>query len=119
MADIFLSYARADQPKIERLAEALEAAGHTLWWDRHIEGGQHFAKDIEREITAAKAVIVAWSGDSIESNWVLDEASYARDEKKLVPLSLDGTQPPFGYRQIQSLDFTHLVGCFCESVDSD
>ncbi|MEE1877353.1 TIR domain-containing protein [Altererythrobacter litoralis] len=105
MSDVFLSYARADQAKIEQLAAALKERGFSLWWDRQIEGGRHFAKDIEREITAAKAVIVAWSEHSIESHWVLDEASYARDEGKLLPISLDGIMPPLGYRQIQSIDF--------------
>lgn len=107
VADIFISYARADQSKIAQLVSALEENGHSLWWDQQIEGGRHFAKDIEKEIRTAKAVIVAWSASSLESHWVLDEASYARDEHKLVPISLEGTLPPFGFRQIQSIDFSN------------
>lgn len=106
MADIFLSYARGDQPRVEALASALNEAGYSIWWDKQIEGGRHFAKDIEKEISAAKAVIVVWSENSVESNWVLDEASFGRDEGKLVPVSFDGTMPPFGFRQIQSIDFS-------------
>ncbi|GEM_PF-2449740 len=106
MSDVFLSYARADQARIESLAKALEELGHSVWWDRNIEGGSHFAKDIEREIRAARAVVVAWSAHSIESHWVLDEAGYARDEGKIVPITLDGTQQPFGFRQVQALDFS-------------
>lgn len=106
MADIFLSYARGDQPRVEALASALNETGYSIWWDKQIEGGRHFAKDIEKEISAAKAVIVVWSESSVESNWVLDEASFGRDEGKLVPVSFDGTMPPFGFRQIQSIDFS-------------
>ncbi|WP_265529282.1 TIR domain-containing protein [Sphingomicrobium marinum] len=105
MADIFLSYARADQARVEKLAVALEEAGYSLWWDRDIEGGHHFAKDIQRELELAKIIIVAWSKISVESHWVLDEAGYARDEGKLLPIALDNTLPPLGFRQVQALDF--------------
>jgi len=107
VADLFLSYARADQAQIERLGAALEAGGYSLWWDRKIEGGRHFAKDIEQQLKIANAVVVAWSKESIESHWVLDEAGFARDEGKLIPITLDGTLPPFGFRQIQSIDFSN------------
>ena len=88
------------------MVSALEANGFSVWWDLNIAGGHHFAKDIERELRAAKAVIVAWTSNALDSHWVLDEASYARDEGKLVPISLENTLPPFGFRQIQSIDFS-------------
>ena len=106
MADIFLSYARADQPRIEKLAAALEEAGYSVWWDRHIKGGAEFSKDIEEAIAASKAVIVVWSQHSAESEWVREEASYARDHHKLVPVRIDDTPPPFGYRQRQAIDLS-------------
>ena len=104
MADIFLSYARADRSRIERIAAALENAGYSIWWDRHIEGGSQFSKDIEKEIAKARAVVVAWSAASVESEWVRDEAAIARDTEKLVPISLDETLPPIGFRQRQAID---------------
>lgn len=105
MADVFISYARADQAKVEKLAEALESSGYSLWWDRHLQGGSEYSKDIETAIAEAKAVIVAWSKASVESEWVRDEAAFARDANKLVPIQLDGTSPPLGYRQRQSILF--------------
>lgn len=106
MADIFLSYARADRPRVERIAAALESAGYTVWWDRHIEGGSQFSKDIEKHIEQARAVVVAWSAASVESEWVRDEAAIARDAEKLVPISLDNTLPPIGFRQRQAIDLS-------------
>jgi TolB-like protein len=41
---------------------------------------------------------------SVASDWVLDEASQGRDMRKLVPVSLDGTMPPLGFRQYLSVD---------------
>jgi hypothetical protein len=35
---------------------------------------------------------------------VRDEAGARRDRGRLVPLSLDGTLPPLGFRQFQSID---------------
>lgn len=61
MADVFISYARADRERVEVLAATLEAHGHAVWRDRQILGGDDFVANIERELNAAKAVIVAWS----------------------------------------------------------
>jgi TolB-like protein/tetratricopeptide (TPR) repeat protein len=102
-ATVFLSYSRADQDRARALAQALEQAGLQVWWDTLIEGGAVFAKTIEAALVASDAVIVLWSGSSIASDWVLDEAAHGRHMKKLVPLSLDGTESPLGFRQYQSI----------------
>ncbi len=100
---VFLSYSRTDQVQARMLAQGLEAAGLQVWWDTLIEGGAAFAKTIESALTASDAVIVLWSRHSVASDWVLDEAARGRDLKKLVPLSIDGTEPPLGFRQYQSI----------------
>lgn len=99
LADIFISYARADRDRIEKLAAALEAHGYSVWWDRHIEAGAEFSADIERELNTAKAVIVCWSEEGAKSRWVKDEATIAADAGKLVAVALDGELPPIGFRQ--------------------
>jgi len=100
----FLSYARADKVHAERLAAVLEQAGISVWWDTLIEGGAEFARSIEAAIDRCDAVVVAWSEKSIASDWVLDEASRGREKRKLVPVSLDGTEPPMGFRRYHSVD---------------
>ncbi len=107
---VFLSYSRADQAQARMLAQALEAAGLQVWWDTLIEGGAAFAKTIEAALAASDAVIVLWSQHSVSSDWVLDEAARGRDLKKLVPLSIDGTEPPLGFRQYQSIVVEHAKG---------
>jgi hypothetical protein len=109
---LFISYARADREPVERLANALKATGHKVWWDAALEGGHHFAAEIERELNAADAVIVVWSAASVTSNWVLDEAMHGRDRGCLIPVRFDDTPPPLGYRQIQSIHIS-------ETPDSD
>ncbi len=110
MADIFISYARADRDRIEKLATALEAQGHSVWWDRHIDAGEAFARTIEHELSAAKTVVVAWSQHSHFSEWVKDEAAFARKHNKLFPVQLDDQEPPLGFRQIQVVDLSSWRG---------
>ena len=107
MADIFISYARADRDKIEKLAAALETEGFSVWWDRNLESGAEFSKDIERELDEAKAVIVCWSEAGVQSRWVKDEATIAAEAGKLKTISLDGAKPPIGYMQYHALDLSN------------
>ena len=110
MADIFISYARADRGKIEKLAAALEDKGYSVWWDRNIVGGSEFSEEIEKELTAAKAVIVAWSEDSVKSRWVRDEAGHAAEAGKLIPIGLDGSHAPMGFKQLHVIDLEDWNG---------
>ena len=110
MSDIFIGYARRDRETIEKLAAAIEAAGYSVWWDRNIVGGAEFSRDIERELDAARAVVIAWSSDAGASPWVKDEAAVARDQGKLVPIALDQEIPPMGFRQYQAVDFSRWNG---------
>jgi TolB-like protein/Flp pilus assembly protein TadD len=109
-ATLFLSYARADRAWAEKLADALNEAGYTIWWDALIEGGVQFAASIRQALESADAVVVLWSRHSVESDWVRDEAAVGRERHKLVPLSLDGTPPPLGFGQYQAINLSHGRG---------
>ena len=104
MADVFLSYARGDRAAAERLANAIAETGLSVWWDRHIKGGAEFSRDIERQLEAAAKVLVLWSKEAVDSRWVRDEASVAADSGRLVGATIDGTPPPLGFRQFQTID---------------
>src|SRR5215213_202591 len=99
MARIFLSYARADEASAKRLARVLEQAGHEVWWDRHIDGGSEFVSEIEQALERADVVLVAWSEHAAKSPWVRDEAGIGRDSGRLLPVALDHSLPPLGFRQ--------------------
>ena len=110
MADIFISYASEDRERVIVLVEALEADGCSVWWDRHIEGGAAFTLEIERALNSAKVVVVVWSVSSVKSDWVLDEANSGKRNGKLIPIQLDATPPPLGFRQYQVVDFSKWTG---------
>jgi TolB-like protein/Tfp pilus assembly protein PilF len=109
-ATLFLSYARADRARAKKLADVLTKAGYTVWWDALIEGGAQYAASIREALETADVVIVLWSENSVESDWVRDEAALGRDRHRLVPLTLDGTAPPLGFRQYQAIDFSNWRG---------
>lgn len=104
-SDVFLSYARQDRPTAQFMAQALERCGYSVWWDRDLLGGQDFEREIGRELAAARVVVVLWSAASVRSDWVRDEAATARDRGVLVPVQLDDTSPPMGFRSLHTIPF--------------
>ncbi len=107
MTDIFISYAKEDRERAGRLAGALESCGWTVWWDRKINAGQAFDQAIERELEAAKCVVVLWSQNSIASEWVKNEAALAAEREVLVPALIERVKLPLEFRRKQTAD---LVG---------
>ena len=111
MAKLFLSYSRTDEARARRFAAWLERQSHEVWRDEQdIGGGASFSSEIEQALKNCDAVLVLWSAASVQSAWVRDEAGYGRDAGKLIPFSLDGTEPPLGFRQFQSIDISRWKG---------
>ena len=55
-------------------------------------------------------VIVLWSKNSVKSQWVRAEAAYALGKHKLLPISIDHTDPPLQFLHIQTIDFDGWQG---------
>ena len=110
MARLFLSYARTDVDRARQLAGLLGDSGHDVWWDRELHGGSRFATEIDKALQEAEAVVVLWSKSSLESAWVQDEAAEGRDSGRLVPVVLDASRPPLGFRQYQAISLVDWNG---------
>ncbi len=102
MSDIFLSYASSDRETAHKFADALEALGWSVWWDREIPPGKTFDQVIEEELTSAHCVVVLWSKESVRSRWVRAEASAAADRDCLVPVLIDTVAIPLEFNRIQA-----------------
>lgn len=104
MADVFLSYARADAGTAERLYGELTKAGRSVWFDRELPAHRAYSDVIATELEAASSVLVLWSKASVESQWVRSEANRARELRKLVQARLDDARLPMPFDQIQCGD---------------
>ena len=102
MADVFVSYTANDRDRVAQLVEALQGAGLSVWWDRGIDVGSTFDREIERELEAARCVVVVWSNTSVESEWVRNEAFEAQSRERLVPILIDDVKPPLAFRRAQT-----------------
>jgi len=104
LTDVFISYARADKARVERLVAALQANGWTIWWDAEVSPGEEFDDVIMAALERAKAVLVVWTPTSVASRWVRGEARVGADRGILVPVRFDGAQLPIDARAIHTID---------------
>ncbi|MGH6951021.1 MAG: TIR domain-containing protein [Vitreimonas sp.] len=114
MADVFISYAREDRIKAEHIAHGLAALGLECFWDGDIPPGQTWSDYIEGKLSQCRAVIVLWSEHSTKSQWVREEARMGREKAKLIPVMLDGAQPPFGFGEVQAADLSRWNGDYAQ-----
>jgi formylglycine-generating enzyme required for sulfatase activity len=103
MSDIFISYKREEQATARKLADALESEGWSVWWDPKLRAGEHFDDVIEKALNETKCVVVMWSERSVQSRYVRDEATYALDRNKLVPVAIENVNLPFRFRGVHTL----------------
>lgn len=107
---LFVSYSRGDLDRARPVIDLLDAAGFDVWWDGRLEGGENFLQTTETALETAACVVVLWSATSVASHWVRDEAQRGRERGCLVPLTIDGTMAPLGFRQFQLLDISGWDG---------
>jgi TIR domain len=110
MSDVYISYAREEMPRARELANALEESGFTVWWDHKIAAGETWAKLIEGALNTAKCVVVLWSNASVKSPWVREEAAYAQEGDKLLPVVVENTRIPLGFGHVDSADLSEWKG---------
>lgn len=102
MADIFISYSRNDRDRCTAIRDHLEALKVSVWFDAGIGAGSSFDREIEREIEAAKALLVLWTEESVESDWVRNEARTGKERSGLIAVQLRECQLPLEFRSVQA-----------------
>lgn len=107
---LFVSYSRTDLARARPVIDLLDRAGFEVWWDGRLEGGENYLQTTEAALENAACVVVLWSATSVASHWVRDEAQRGRERGCLVPLTIDGTMAPLGFRQVQLLDISAWDG---------
>jgi hypothetical protein len=110
MSDIFISYASKDRDRVLPLVRALAKTGWTIFWDRTIPAGKTWRQVMGTEIQACRSVIVVWTRNSVNSEWVLEEAEIGKRKQILVPVLFDEVEPPFGFAFIQAANLVAWNG---------
>lgn len=105
---VFFSYSRSDADFVLKVAKALRKEGRHIWVDQlDIPKGGRWDEEVEKALKASSCLLVALSPASSQSQNVLDEVSYALDEKKVViPILLQSGNIPFRLKRLQYIDFT-------------
>lgn len=110
MTDVFISYCSADRERVGVIAQALEKEGLDVWWDRALIAGSSYEAEIDKALSAAKAVIVVWSPASVVSDWVRSESDGARAGGKLVPVLIEACRVPRPFDRLHTIDLTAWKG---------
>jgi hypothetical protein len=105
---VFISYSRKDIKFARRLATDLENAGFEAWWDiSDLKGGDDWVRVIPAAIAASQFFVVLLSPDSIQSEWVSKEYTYALiNRMKIVPAMIRPCSVPFALNTINYVNFT-------------
>lgn len=109
MSHVFISYKREDELRVGRIAQALQAEGLEIWWDRGLPGGESWHTNIESKLRDAACVVVVWSLNSVgpDGSFVREEARRGLSRNLLVPVLIDPVpELPLGFGEIQALDLT-------------
>lgn len=110
MAQVFISYKRENKDAVHAIVEGLRGAGLDVWWDNDIAPDAPWEATIERELEAAKVVVVAWSRAAAQSENVKAEARRARQQGKLVQVFVEACEPPLFFGERQGVDLTSWNG---------
>jgi len=97
MAEVFISYSQKDRELVAPMAACLAELGVDVWFDREISSGERFGAIIRARLREAKAVLVCWSPEAIQSQWVDAEADFAQGFGSYVPVFIApcALMPPF------------------------
>lgn len=110
MADIFVSYSRTDRDKVAPIVALLQLQGWSVWWDPELRAGEQWTEVIEREIKAARCVLVVWSAVSVTRRWVQVEAHFGLERDNLVPVIIEEVEQPFGFGLVQAANLAGWSG---------
>jgi serine/threonine-protein kinase len=115
-SDVFLAYANEDAPTAMSVVRGFQSRGWSVFWDRTIPPGLTFDQVIERELDAARCVVVLWSRASAASDWVKTEAAEGARRGILVPVLIEDVRIPLQFRRIQAAS---LIGWSGQAAHPD
>jgi len=107
LSPAFVSYSRNDSEFVLRLVKDLTAAGASVWLDQlNLAAGQRWDRAIEIALAGCGRMLVILSPAAVASENVMDEISFAIDERKeIIPVLYGDCSVPLRLRRFQNIDF--------------
>jgi hypothetical protein len=101
MANVFISHRKPDAAEAERLALAIQAAGHRVWFDEwELNIGDSIVGRMNEGLEGAAYLVLCYSSSGVDSPWMRREwlSALARQlsgpRVKVLPVVLTGGKPP-------------------------
>jgi hypothetical protein len=92
---VFVSYSRVDERKVDQLVQPFGQLGYAIWIDRQSTGSTRYAAPIVHAIRGSKLVALMCSHNAFASDHVIREIYLAGDYKKpFIVFQLDSTAIP-------------------------
>lgn len=115
MADVFLSYARAEYAAAEIIYKLLTDLGLSVFFDvEGLDGGDVFPDVLDREVKSAGAVLGLWTPHSLSRPWIKIECNIGKDRGVLVPVAIAPIHPlhdvPAAFYGVQHIDLINFDG---------
>jgi hypothetical protein len=112
-ATIFIAYSHKDNDVARSVHHALRAAGYDVWIDQEcLLPGQMWLQEVERGLQMSDVVLLLLSSNSNLADGfmakeleILTQRLPESNRPTLVPVRLDNTEPPIGFRQLQWIDY--------------
>ena len=104
--DVFISYKRDERAEVLAIARRLEALKLRVWFDAEMKSGTTFDAEIDRQVRAAKAVLVCWSPGAVASDWVRGEATIGRQRGVLAAAMLKPCDLPAPFNLVHADNLT-------------
>jgi formylglycine-generating enzyme required for sulfatase activity len=107
MPQVFISYARIDEPFARQLAAALSDSGADVWLDvEDIPAGMNWSSAIQQGLDNSELMLVILSPESMSSRNVENEWQFYLDEgKPVVPVLYRKTRVHFQLNRLQYINF--------------
>lgn len=113
MADVFISYARAERDVAEAVKLRLEAMGLSVFLDVDgLDGGDVFSEKLDREVKTAGIVLGLWSPVALARPWVQIECDIGKRRGVLIPVAIKPFRDmdvPAPFWNIQFVDLTDAL----------
>ena len=97
MTTVFVSHTEEDTACAESIREGLEAKGYSVWREPTSLSMESilYPRTIENDLLRSAAIVLVWSSNAKQSEWVERHILFAQRLKKLiVPVVIDGTGLP-------------------------